>query len=136
MPSKEKPLKLMSVNALSHTVGYFSLRDGFSKLRLINKKFNKCFEEYIFNKAFNLDNSIKQYSDENVKNVENEIKNNLTIIDRINLLGPRVRIFKFASDLHCNKLLDCLIAILGGAEDPIILHGSEGEVQFMNEFSN
>mmetsp|Transcript_35845 Transcript_35845/g.26628 ORF Transcript_35845/g.26628 Transcript_35845/m.26628 type:complete len:247 (-) Transcript_35845:35-775(-) len=90
-PMKSKPFEKLSKNQLSNFVGFFDFKEGFSLFRQISKKFYQCHEQYLIFLVTQVPNLLAQYSPEAITDAKNEIKNNLTIVDRINFVGRQIR---------------------------------------------
>lgn len=68
---------------MSNFVVFFSFKSGFKKFRLINNKFYQTFEKYLIQYATEADKYLQQYPTTQIDDVKGEIKNNLTIVNRI-----------------------------------------------------
>jgi len=90
-PMRTKPFNKMSKDQLSNIVVFFSYKQGFMQFRNISKKFHQCFEQHLIFIVSQVPNVLKQYSDVQINEAKDEIRNNLTIVDRINLLGESIR---------------------------------------------
>ena len=95
---KGKVYDKFSKNILSDIVRFFSWKEGFNKYRLINKKHYQCFEQYLIQIVTEVPTFLKQYSAEQITEAKEEIKNNLTIVERINTLGATLRQISANSD--------------------------------------
>jgi hypothetical protein len=86
--SKIQVFKPFSANLMSNLIQFFEIKEAFKKFRRLGKKFNQCFEQFILLKAVDIEKKLKGYSAAAIEESKKEIKNNLTIIEGINKLGP------------------------------------------------
>lgn len=64
MPSKGKPFNSVSKYVLQNVLAFVPIRDGFFVFRLVNKKFNECLIDFVYNKANYLTSKIDEYTDD------------------------------------------------------------------------
>lgn len=76
-PMRTKPFTHFSLGLIFDVLEFFSIKEGFSKFRLINKRFNASFEQHITNITFRLEDRIKEYQPTAIEETNKEIQESL-----------------------------------------------------------
>jgi hypothetical protein len=73
-PMRTKPFTHFSMGLIFDVLEFFSIKEGFSKFRLVNKRFNASFEQHIVNITFRLEDRIKEYQPTTIEETNKEIQ--------------------------------------------------------------
>ena len=74
LPMRSKPFTNFSTGLIFDVLEFLSVKEGFSKFRLINKRFNASFEQHNINITFRVEDRIKEYQHATIEATNKEIQ--------------------------------------------------------------
>ena len=68
----------------------FDITTGLKQFRMISKKFYTTFDKHLIHIITEVPRNLKQYSEKAITDCKEEMKNAMTIVDRINKNGKEI----------------------------------------------